>query len=75
MTGDEGIDVVFHPEDDEFRLSNAATRNDKNWFHLSELWDDEFYCRLRRNLDAGRFEDKREERFERVRDVLEDEFP
>src|SRR4029078_2039476 len=26
MTGDEGIDIVFHPENDEFRLSNAATR-------------------------------------------------
>ncbi len=26
MSGDEDIDVVFHPEQDEFRLANAATR-------------------------------------------------
>jgi uncharacterized protein with ParB-like and HNH nuclease domain len=28
MSGDEGIDVVFHPEDNEFRLVNAATRKE-----------------------------------------------
>jgi hypothetical protein len=37
MNGDEGIDIVFHPENDEFRLSNAATRNDRNWFRVAEL--------------------------------------
>ena len=31
MNGDEGIDVVFHPEQQEFRLANAATRRDPNW--------------------------------------------
>ena len=34
MSGDEGIDVVFHAEQDEFRLANAATRNDRNWYRL-----------------------------------------
>ena len=29
MNGDEGIEVVFHPEDEEFRLANAATRKDQ----------------------------------------------
>ncbi|HEX5445374.1 MAG TPA: DUF262 domain-containing protein, partial [Pirellulales bacterium] len=36
LSGDEGIDVVFHPEEDAFRLANAATRNDRNWYRLSE---------------------------------------
>src|SRR5579872_5494601 len=27
MSGDQGIDVVFHPDHNEFRLANAATRN------------------------------------------------
>ena len=54
MNGDEGIDVVFHPEDNEFRLANAATRNDRNWFRVADLWDDDLYRQLRRNLDGGR---------------------
>jgi hypothetical protein len=75
MNGDEGIDVVFHPEQDEFRLANAATRNDRNWFRVSDLWDDDLYRQLRRNLDGGRQTDKREARFEKVLGILEYEVP
>lgn len=75
LNGDEGIDVVFHPEDDEFRLANAATRNDRNWFRLAELWDDELFRHLRRNLDGGRYADRREAAFERVRRILDYEVP
>lgn len=75
MNGDEGIDVVFHPDNDEFRLSNAATRNDRNWFRVAELLDDDQYRQLRRNLDGGRAADKREERFEKLRRILEYEVP
>jgi hypothetical protein len=75
MNGDEGIDVVFHPEQEEFRLSNAATEKDRNWFHLSELWDDETYRQLRRNLDGSRYADRREARFEAVRRILDYEIP
>ncbi len=77
MNGDEGIDVVFHPEEKEnaFRLANAATRNDRNWFRVADLWDDDLYRQLRRNLDGGAFADKREAGFERVRDILEYEVP
>ncbi|MGE0607399.1 MAG: DUF262 domain-containing protein [Pirellulales bacterium] len=75
MTGDEGIDVVFHPEQDEFRLANAATRNDRNWYRLAEIWDDELYRQLRRNLDGSRNATRREERFERVRAILDYEIP
>jgi len=75
MSGDEGIDVVFHPEDDEFRLANAATRNDRNWFRVADLWDDELYRQLRRNLDGGGHADKREAQFEKVRGILEYEVP
>jgi hypothetical protein len=75
MTGDEGIDIVFHPDDDEFRLSNAATRNDRNWFRVAELLDEHQYRELRRNLDGGRNADKREARFEKVRRILLYEVP
>jgi hypothetical protein len=75
MSGDESIDVVFHPDDDEFSLANAATRNDRNWFRIADLWDDDVYRQLRRNLDGGRHADKHEERFERVRGILEYEIP
>lgn len=75
MTGDEGIDVVFHPENDEFRLANAATRNDRNWFRVAQLWDDDLYRTLRRNLDGARHADRREAQFEKVRSILDYEIP
>lgn len=75
MNDDEGIDVVFHPEQEVFRLANAATQNDRNWFRLSELLDDELYRQLRRNLDGSRYADRREARFETLRRILDYEIP
>jgi len=75
MNGDEGIDVVFHPDLDSFRLANAATRNDPTWVRVSDLWDDEAYRQLRRNMDGSRGADKREARFEAVRAILKYEVP
>src|ERR1700676_2856311 len=37
LSGDEGIEVVFNPREDMFRLANAATRNDSNWIRISVL--------------------------------------
>jgi uncharacterized protein with ParB-like and HNH nuclease domain len=75
LSGDEGIEVVFNAKEDMFRLANAATRNDRNWIRISELWDDELYRQLRRNLDGGSSADKREVRFEKVRTILDYEVP
>ena len=76
MSGDEDIEVVFNPKDDQFRLANAATRNDRNWVRIADLWDDELYRQLRRNLDSGGNADiKREARFEKVRSILDYEVP
>jgi hypothetical protein len=75
MSGDEDIEVVFNPKEDKFRLANAATRNDRNWIRIAELWDDELYRQLRRNLDGGSSADKREARFEEVRRILDYEVP
>jgi hypothetical protein len=75
MNGDEGIDVVFHPEQNEFRLANAATRQDGDWFRVADLWDDEHYRQIRRNLHGDRSSDKREGRFEMVRKILDYKIP
>ena len=75
MNGDEGIEVVFHPEQQEFRLANAATRKDANWIKVSSLWDDETYRELRRNLDGSRLADRREAHFERLRRIMNYEIP
>jgi len=75
LSGDEGIDVVFHPENDQFRLANAATQQDRNWFRVAELWDDTLYRQLRRNLDVDRRAEKREAQFEKVRAILDYEVP
>ena len=75
MNGDEGIDVVFHPEREEFRRSSASTRREGGWVHVSEVLDDRLYRQLRRNLDGGRGADKREARLEALRRILEYEIP
>lgn len=75
INGDDGIDVVFHPEQEEFRLANAATRRDSKWVRVAELWDDDMYRRLRRNLDGSRYSDKREAQFEKLRRILDYEIP
>ncbi len=75
MNGDEGIEVVFEPDEQQFRLANAATRRDSRWLRVSDLWDDELYRQHRRNLDGSRHADRREARFERVRRILDYEIP
>jgi hypothetical protein len=75
LSGDEGIDVVFHPEADEFRLANAATKSDGNWFRVSELLDEETYRQIRRALPEGPKGEAREARFDRVRRILDYELP
>ena len=74
MNGDEGIDVVFHPIEGRFQLANAATNQDPSWVHLSEIWEDESFRTLRRNL-TGHKADEVEARYERVRRILDYEIP
>jgi hypothetical protein len=75
MSGDQGIDVVFNPIDEQFRLSNAATKKDRNWFRLADLWDDDMYRTVRRNLPEGAAGERIEKRFDRLRKVLDYEVP
>jgi hypothetical protein len=75
ISGDQDIEVVFNSADDEFRLANAATRNDANWVRIADIWDDEIYRNIRRNLDGTRAADKREMAFEKVRRILDYEVP
>lgn len=75
LNGDEGIDIVFHPEEDKFHLASAATERDRNWFRVAELLDEDVFRRLRRNLQGDRYGDKREARFEKVRKILDYEVP
>lgn len=75
ISGDEGIQVVFNPDDDAFKLANAATARDNNWFQVSDILDDETYRQLRKALPDGNKGEKREARFEKVRRLLEYEIP
>jgi len=75
FNGEDNFDVVFNPNDETFQLSNAATRNDKNWFRVADLWDNEEYIRIRRNMDGGAAANRREAKFEKVRRVLDYEIP
>ncbi|MGQ0580787.1 MAG: GmrSD restriction endonuclease domain-containing protein [Reyranella sp.] len=75
LSGDEGIDVLFNPNEDSFSLANAATRRDTNWFRVSDLLDDESYRLIRRALPEGTRGVKLEAQFERVRKILDYEIP
>src|ERR1019366_4085320 len=75
LSGDEGIDVVFNPDEDSFRLANAATRRDRNWFRVSELLDEDSYRQIRRALPEGKKGENRESQFERLRRIFDYEIP
>lgn len=75
LTGDQDIDVVFNPDEDAFRLANAATTRDTRWVRIADLWDDELYRGLRRNLDGSKAAEKREAAFENVRKILDYQVP
>ena len=72
---DGALDVVFDVEHEQFQLESAATRKDKNFFHVSELWDDEGYRRSRNSLPQTGYGERLERRVERVRDILRYEVP
>lgn len=75
LSGDEGIEVVFNPDEDAFRLANAATKKDSNWFPVSEILDDELYRQLRKSLPDGLKGERREAKFENVRKLMQYEIP
>jgi hypothetical protein len=75
MNGDEGIEVLFNPETDEFSLANAATRHDRNWVRVADLFDDATYRELRRELPGSKKGLKLEETFDRVRAIRDYEIP
>jgi len=75
LNGDEGIDVVFNPNEDMFRLANAATQRDSNWFRVSDILDDNAYRQIRRSLPEGAKGERQEAQFERVRRILDYEIP
>lgn len=75
FSGDDNIRVMFNPTEDQFSLSNAAIRNNRDWYPVDELWDDELYRRVRRNLDSSGNGDRQEASFDRVRAILDYEIP
>jgi hypothetical protein len=75
LSGDEGIQVVFNPDEDAFRLANAATKKDSSWVAVSEILDDELYRQLRKSLPDGSKGERREAKFEKVRKLLDYEIP
>jgi hypothetical protein len=75
MSGDEGIEVLFNPEADEFSLANVATRQDPAWVRVADLFDDAIYRELRRDLPASKKGARLEDTYERVRAIRDYEIP
>lgn len=74
-TGDEGIEVVFHSQEEKFRRPNAATRQDPDWIPVTAIWNDDDYRSLTRALPEDVRGRRTQERYERVRKILEYEVP
>lgn len=75
MSGDDGIDVLFNPETDQFSLPNVATKHDPSWVRLADLFDDPTYRQIRRELPQGARGAKLEQAFDRVRAIRDYEVP
>ena len=71
IDGDDGIYVVFHPEREEFRLENAATKNDPSWQRVANIFDDNSYREIRRDLERSKRGYLREARLDKLRHILE----
>jgi hypothetical protein len=73
--GDEGIEVVFNAKKGEFLRPNAATRQDRSWVSVHEIWDDESFRRLMRDVPETPHGRREAAAYERVRSILEYEVP
>jgi hypothetical protein len=76
MSGDEGIEVVFNIDSEEFSRANAATvRTGTSWLRVADIWDDDWFFRYRRDLSDNSKDRDIERRLERLRKVLDYEIP
>lgn len=75
INGEEGLEVLFNPELEQFSLVNAATRKDPNWVRIAALFDDDEWRDLRRELPGGNKGKRLESLFERVREIRNYEIP
>jgi hypothetical protein len=77
VQGDEGIEVVFNGEGEHaiFQRPNAATKQDRAWISVHQLWDAEGFRRLQRDCPDTASGRRLAERYEHVRAILEYEVP
>ncbi len=75
MSGEDGIEVLFNPENDQFSLANVATKHDPSWVRLADLFDNATYRELRRELPNGPKGTKLETAYDRVRAIRDYEVP
>lgn len=75
INGDEGIEVLFNPNTENFSLANALTRKDPNWIRIATLFDDDAWRDMRRELPNTNRGKKLETVCERVRSIRNYEIP
>jgi hypothetical protein len=75
FNGDDGIDLVFSPIEEKFRLTTATTRRSPNWFRVSEIFNDKTYRDIQRRLFESPHSHAWQARLERVRRILDHEIP
>lgn len=71
----EKINVVFHPDREEFRLANAATAHESNWYRIADIWNDNSYFQIFNKLPNDSKKPTRQARLERVRAILDYDVP
>lgn len=75
LSGDDGIDLVFSPSEEKFRLTTATTRRSPNWFRVSDILNEKTFRDLRRRLPEGPGLPALEAKLDRVQRILDYEVP
>ena len=75
LSGDDGIDLIFSPLEEKFRVTSAVLRRRPNWFRVSEILNEKTYRELRRRLPEGPGLQALEAKLEKVRRILDYEIP
>jgi hypothetical protein len=73
--GDEGLDVVFHPNEQRFQRPNAASRQDPNWISVARIWEKADLSAMVKALPDNKIGRATQERLERVHEILDYEIP
>lgn len=73
--GQDDVAVVFNEVDETFTRPNAATRNNRQWVNVAEVWEDEWLSAHRKSLPENAEGRKVEAQLDKLKSVLDYSIP